>query len=169
MKNKKVVLFFVTIWYNIKVVWQKLVQLNEKGNEGVKKMEENKKLGTGLTVWLWIVFIINIITALLAVVGTLGASALGLGAGYTVLCALSVLLEIVLIVGVAMMLFARKKVGFFVVVAAAVLGLVVNLITYSMTGSLTAGNIVRSLLSAVIMPAIIYALAKKDMENGVLA
>ncbi|MDD6169927.1 MAG: hypothetical protein PUB46_07590 [Lachnospiraceae bacterium] len=61
-------------------------------------MEEKKKLATGLTVWLWIVFIINIITTLLAVVGTIGASALGLGGAYVVVCVLSVILEIVLIV-----------------------------------------------------------------------
>ena len=132
-------------------------------------MEEKKKLATGLTVWLWIVFIINIITTLLAVVGTIGASALGLGGAYVVVCALSVVLEIVLIVGIAMMLFAHKKAGFFVVVTAAVLGLVVNLVTYNIAGTFTGANIVKSIISAIVAPLIIYLLAKKDMENGVLA
>lgn len=141
----------------------------KKGKRRSKEMEEKKKLATGLTVWLWIVFIINIITTLLAVVGTIGASALGLGGAYVVVCVLSVILEIVLIVGVAMMLFAHKKAGFFVVVAAAVLGLVVNLVTYNMTGDFTGANIAKSIISAVVAPLIIYLLAKKDMENGVLA
>lgn len=125
----------------------------KKGKRRSKEMEEKKKLATGLTVWLWIVFIINIITTLLAVVGTIGASALGLGGAYVVVCVLSVILEIVLIV----------------VVAAAVLGLVVNLVTYNMTGDFTGANIAKSIISAVVAPLIIYLLAKKDMENGVLA
>ena len=100
---------------------------------------------------------------------TIGASAVGLGAGYTVVCALSVVLEIILIVGIAMMLFAHKKVGFFIIIAAAVLGLVVNVITYKMLDAFTAANIVKSVLSAVIAPLIVYLFAKKDIENGVLA
>ena len=130
---------------------------------------EKQKLSTGLTVWLWIIFVINIIVALGAVLTTIGASAVGLGAGYTVVCALSVVLEIILIVGIAMMLFAHKKVGFFIIIAAAVLGLVANVITYKMLDAFTAANIVKSVLSAVIAPLIVYLFAKKDIENGVLA
>ena len=130
---------------------------------------EKQKLSTGLTVWLWIIFVINIIVALGAVLTTIGASAVGLGAGYTVVCSLSVVLEIILIVGIAMMLFAHKKVGFFIIIAAAVLGLVVNVITYKMLDAFTAANIVKSVLSAVIAPLIVYLFAKKDIENGVLA
>ena len=130
---------------------------------------EKQELSTGLTVWLWIIFVINIIVALGAVLTTIGASAVGLGAGYTVVCALSVVLEIILIVGIAMMLFAHKKVGFFIIIAAAVLGLVVNVITYKMLDAFTAANIVKSVLSAVIAPLIVYLFAKKDIENGVLA
>ncbi|MGN0352093.1 MAG: hypothetical protein ACI4ES_10610 [Roseburia sp.] len=136
-------------------------------------MEENKKLSTGLTVWLWIIFVINVIVGLLAILTTIGASAvaatLGLGGGYIGLCVVSLVLEVVVIVGLAMMLFGHKKAGFFVLVAAAVIGLVVNIITYNMLGTLTAGNIVKSLISAVVVPLVTFLLAKKDIDNGVLA
>ena len=75
-------------------------------------MEEKRKLGTGLQVWLWIIFVLNIITALGALAAVVGSAALGVGPVYTVLCVVSFLLEIVLIAGIAMLLFKSKKVGF---------------------------------------------------------
>ena len=94
-----------------------------------KIMEEKRKLGTGLQVWLWIIFVLNIITALGALAAVVGSAALGVGPVYTVLCVVSFLLEIVLIVGIAMLLFKSKKVGFYMICGAAVIGFVVNLIT----------------------------------------
>ena len=78
-------------------------------------MEEKRKLGTGLQVWLWIIFVLNIITALGALAAVVGSAALGVGPVYTVLCVVSFLLEIVLIVGIAMLLFKSKKVGFYMI------------------------------------------------------
>lgn len=132
-------------------------------------MEEKTTLNTGLQVWLWIIFVINIITAVVAAIGVAGSAALGavlgLGAIYTVLCVISLALEIVLIVGIGTLLFTKKKMGFFLLCGAAVIGFVVNLITYGMTGSLTAANIVRAILGMVLCPLITYLLAKKDWEN----
>ena len=48
-------------------------------------MEEKRKLGTGLQVWLWIIFVLNIITALGALAAVVGSAALGVGPVYTVL------------------------------------------------------------------------------------
>ncbi len=131
-------------------------------------MEQKRKLGTGLQVWLWIIFVINILTAVttaLAVVGSAAiGSALGLGTVYTILCVVSLLLEIVLIVGIAMLLFKSKKVGFYMICAAAGAGFIVNMITYGVMASLTAGNIVRAILSLVICPLVTYLLAKNDWE-----
>ena len=84
-------------------------------------MEEKRKLGTGLQVWLWIIFVLNIITALGALAAVVGSAALGVGPVYTVLCVVSFLLEIVLIVGIAMLLFKSKKVGFYMICGAAVI------------------------------------------------
>ena len=44
-------------------------------------MEEKRKLGTGLQVWLWIIFVLNIITALGALAAVVGSAALGVGPG----------------------------------------------------------------------------------------
>lgn len=130
---------------------------------------EKTKLSTGLNVWLWIVFVLNVLSALTLVLGAFGSFALGLGIGYVIVCFLSLILEVVLIVGVAMMLFAHKKQGFMIIVAAAVLGLIVNIVMYLLSSTLTPMNIIKSLISAVVGPAIIYILAKKDMEDGTLA
>lgn len=130
---------------------------------------EKTKLGTGLTVWLWIVLVVNVLSTITLLLAAVGSFALGLGIGYVIMCFLSVILEVVLIVGVSMMLFAHKKQGFMIIIGAAVLGLVVNIITYAISGTLTPMNIIRSLVSAVVGPAIIYFLAKKDMEDGTLA
>lgn len=133
-----------------------------------KKMEENRTLSTGLKVWLWIIFVINIVSALVMVAGVAGSAALGsvlgLGAIYTVLCVVSLILEIVLIAGLAMLLFKSKKMGFYLICAAAGIGFVVNMITYGVIGSLTAANVVRAIISMVLCPLITYLFAKNDWD-----
>lgn len=56
---------------------------------------ENNKLSTGLTVWLWIIFVLNILATIGGIVVALGASVvgatLGLGSIYVVLCFISVI------------------------------------------------------------------------------
>ena len=63
---------------------------------------ENNKLSTGLTVWLWIIFVLNILSAIGGIVVALGASvvgaSLGVGAIYGVLCFISVILQIIVTV-----------------------------------------------------------------------
>ena len=129
-----------------------------------KIMEEKSKLGTGLQVWLWIIFVLNIITALGALAAVVGSAALGVGPVYTVLCVVSFLLEIVLIVGIAMLLFKSKKVGFYMICGAAVIGFVVNLITYGLVSGLTAINIGRAVVGLVVCPLVTYLLAKNDWD-----
>ena len=129
-----------------------------------KIREEKRKLGTGLQVWLWIIFVLNIITALGALAAVVGSAALGVGPVYTVLCVVSFLLEIVLIVGIAMLLFKSKKVGFYMICGAAVIGFVVNLITYGLVSGLTAINIGRAVVGLVVCPLVTYLLAKNDWD-----
>ena len=129
-------------------------------------MEEKRKLGTGLQVWLWIIFVLNIITALGALAAVVGSAALGVGPVYTVLCVVSFLLEIVLIVGIAMLLFKSKKVGFYMICGAAVIGFVVNLITYGLVSGLTAINIGRAVVGLVVCPLVTYLLAKNDWAKS---
>lgn len=74
---------------------------------------ENNKLSTGLTVWLWIIFVLNILATIGGIVVALGASVagatLGLGAIYVVLCFISVILQIIITVSIGILLLHTKR------------------------------------------------------------
>jgi len=93
-------------------------------------------------VWLWLCFVCNIIT-LLANLGLLGAGRLSNNVGF-ILVASSALQ----IAGLVQLLFKQKKVGFYMVCAAAALALIGNIIM---------GNLVMGLIGAVGGIAILYA------------
>lgn len=97
---------------------------------------------TGLKVWLWIVLVLNAIYCVSAV-GT---------AMLVPLAWISVVLEIMIIAGTSMLLFARKKMGFYLICGANVLGLIVNVVL--------GVNIIYALFSAIVMPLIIWLLMK---------
>lgn len=126
-------------------------------------------MSKGLKGWLWVIFVINILATVGVLMTVLGAAALsatlGLGTGYIALCAVSLVLEVVLVVGIAMMLFAQKKSGYYLLCGATVVAFVVNLITYGMLDAMTAANIVRAVLSLILFPLITFLVAKKDWDN----
>ena len=101
---------------------------------------ENNKLSTGLTVWLWIIFVLNILATIGGIVVALGASVagatLGLGATYVVLCFISVILQIIITVSIGILLFAHKKIGLVLIFALAALGFIVSMVTYALQHSL---------------------------------
>ena len=134
---------------------------------------ENNKLSTGLTVWLWIIFVVNVLAAIGGIVVALGASvvgaALGLGSIYVVLSFIGVILQIVITVSIGILLFAHKKIGLVLIFAFAALGFIVSMVTYAVTAQLGVGNIVKAIISALLMPAITYLLAKNDIANGTIA
>mgnify|MGYP000790243042 FL=1 len=134
---------------------------------------ENNKLSTGLTVWLWIIFVVNVLAAIGGIVVALGASvvgaALGLGSIYVVLSFIGVILQIVITVSIGILLFAHKKIGLALIFAFAALGFIVSMVTYAVTAQLGVGNIVKAIISAILMPAITYLLAKNDIANGTIA
>lgn len=69
---------------------------------------ENNKLSTGLNVWLWIIFVLNILATIGGIVVALGASVvgatLGLGSIYVVLCFISVILQIIITVSIGILI-----------------------------------------------------------------
>ena len=134
---------------------------------------ENNKLSTGLTVWLWIIFVVNVLAAIGGIVVALGASvvgaALGLGSIYVVLSFIGVILQIVITVSIGILLFAHKKIGLVLIFAFAALGFIVSMVTYSIAAQLSAVNIVKAIISAVLMPGITYLLAKNAIANGTIA
>ena len=121
---------------------------------------ENNKLSTGLTVWLWIIFVLNILATIGGIVVALGAS---------VLCFISVILQIIITVSIGILLFAHKKIGLVLIFALAALGFIVSMVTYAIAAQLSAGNIVKAIISAILMPAITYLLAKNDIANGTIS
>ena len=134
---------------------------------------ENNKLSTGLTVWLWIIFVVNVLAAIGGIVVALGASvvgaALGLGSIYVVLSFIGVILQIVITVSIGILLFAHKKIGLVLIFAFAALGFIVSMVTYSIAAQLSAVNIVKAIISAILMPVITYFFAKNDIANGTIA
>ena len=134
---------------------------------------ENNKLSTGLTVWLWIIFVLNILATIGGIVVVLGASvvgaSLGVGAIYGILCFISVILQIIITVSFGILLFAHKKIGIVLIFALAALGFIVSMVTYAITAHLGIGNIVKSIISAILVPGITYLLAKNDIANGTIA
>ncbi|HBP61575.1 MAG TPA: hypothetical protein DD659_03270, partial [Eubacterium sp.] len=130
---------------------------------------ENNKLSTGLTVWLWIIFVVNVLAAIGGIVVALGASvvgaALGLGSIYVVLSFIGVILQIVITVSIGILLFAHKKIGLVLIFAFAALGFIVSMVTYAVTAQLGVGNIVKAIISAILMPVITYLFAKNDIAN----
>ena len=64
-------------------------------------------MNTGLKVWLWIVFVINIISGVMMIPLML----------IQPLLIVSLIAEVLIIVGAGLILFAQKKVGFYLMIA----------------------------------------------------
>lgn len=102
---------------------------------------------TGLKVWLWFLFIVNIISAFVVATAALFAPLLWV----------NVITEIILVVGVCLLLFGKKKVGFYLMCACAVISFVVNLISGT--------NIASAIVGLILCPSITYLLLKDGWEK----
>ena len=91
---------------------------------------------TGLKIWFWIVLIVNVGTCVWEVLVALIAPLVWISVGLTML----------VVLGTAMLLFARKKMGYYVICSSAVLGLIVKVCV--------GFGIVNALVSSVVMPLI---------------
>ncbi len=104
-------------------------------------------MSTGLKVWLWIVLVLNAIIGLLCIPLALLVPVLWV----------SVILEVILIVGVCMLLFKQKKMGFYILIGTSVLNLIINVVGGQ--------GIVKSLISAILFPLITYALMRSSWDQ----
>ncbi len=104
-------------------------------------------MNTGLKVWLWIVFVINIISGVMMIPLML----------IQPLLIVSLIAEVLIIVGAGLILFAQKKVGFYLMIACATIGLVINIF-----GGV---GVVKSIISAVLCPLITYLFMQKDWDS----
>jgi len=103
---------------------------------------------TGLKIWLWLVFVVNAISAVISIIAALVLPMLWV----------TVIATILVIVG-AVMLLQTKKTGFYLICGASVIALIINVVSGQ--------NIVSSLISAVLMPLIIYLLMRKTWNEFV--
>ena len=104
-------------------------------------------MNTGLKVWLCIVFVINIISGVMMIPLML----------IQPLLIVSLIAEVLIIVGAGLILFAQKKVGFYLMIACAAIGLVINIF-----GGV---GVVKSIISAVLCPLITYLFMQKDWDS----
>lgn len=100
-----------------------------------------------LKIWLWIVLVLNVLSACLAAAGAMTTPILWA----------SVVLEAILILGVALLLFRQRKMGFYIICAVAVATLIVNIAQGTNVGT--------SVLSSFLMPLIIYLLMRSTWNE----
>lgn len=103
--------------------------------------------GRGAKGWLWLVLIVN------------GLSCLGIFPLFSVwpmIAVFTLISEVILIFGVVLLLFSKKKIGFYLLCACAVLTMIFNI----MSGV----GIIRAVASVVLMPTITY-LVIRDQWN----
>lgn len=108
---------------------------------------EGFSMKTGLKVWLWFLFVVNIISTFVVATAAL----------FTPLLWVNVIAEVILVVGVCLLLFGKKKVGFYLMCACAVISFVVNLISGT--------NIASAIVGLVLCPSITYLLLKDGWEE----
>lgn len=99
----------------------------------------------GCKIWLWIIFICNLLSIVLGFANIF----LDLKAGIYMILA-----GIVMVGGIALLLFKQKKAGFYLIVTVAAVGIVYNI--------LNGVSIVFALISAVVSPAITYYFINKN-------
>lgn len=103
----------------------------------------------GCKIWLWIVLIAN---ALSLVIGVVSIAVLGVVGIYTVAA------EILMILSVCLLLFKKKRIGFYIMVAVCLGNLVVNIVNGT--------NILVAVLMAVFTPALTFFFIRKN--HGVI-
>lgn len=127
------------------------------------------KVSTGLKVWLWIVIVLNAISAL-GNISSIGSA--------PVTTIISIALEAAMIYAAVLIMFQTKKLGFKIMCAVAVVNVVVTIITSIFAGVLAAalaGTAVIGLIAAIIgiifsviliaiCPLVTYLLMKKDWD-----
>ena len=102
---------------------------------------------TGLKVWLWFVFVVQILSCISVVI------AIAVNPIFIV----SLIASALIIIGCALLLFKTMKLGYFMMCGGAVVNLIVNLIFKT--------NIIIALLGLILMPLITYLLMKDDWNN----
>ena len=103
--------------------------------------------------WLWFCLIVNARMIIVCALGLVGTMAVGTGVGIMVLCTIA---EIAMVVGLSILLFKKKKFGFYIVAATAVLNIILNAIS---------GQLVKGIASAIISLVILFFAIKSNWND----
>ncbi len=123
---------------------------------------------TGLKVWLWIVFafqIIGLVSSIMALVNkdTLAMVIAMTGMDPTAIYIVSIITGIITIIGILIMLFMKKKLGFWIICASCLISGVYGILTA--TGATAVVTIISNIIGIVLLPGITYLLMKKDWDT----
>lgn len=105
-------------------------------------------MNKGLKIWLWIILVLNSIVILGNIVASL-ANPIGF---------VYVALNVVLIVGIALLLFQQKKLGLFLYVGITFIVSILNIV-------LLKYSIIYSIFTAIFTPAITYLLMRPTWDE----
>lgn len=110
-------------------------------------------MNSGLKGWLWFVLVVNAISA----ISNLGLYAIAsLIKGGVLLITLCLISSALIIAGTAILLFTRKKLGFYLMCACALINLILNIVM--------GNNLVIAIISAVLCPLITFLLMRKEWD-----
>jgi len=101
-------------------------------------------MSNGLRIWLWVILVLNVI----GIIGSVGTALL------IPIAWVSVLLSVLIIAGISLLLFKQKRVGYYMVIGAALLGLIVNVAV--------GVNIIYAVFAAVCMPLITWLFLRNN-------
>lgn len=104
--------------------------------------------------WLWFCLIVNALVLVLGVIGLLGVAATG--ADGMVVLILSLVAEVGMITGLAILLFKKKKLGFYIVAAMGVVNIILNAMV---------GQLVKGIASAIISLVILFFAIKSNWND----
>jgi len=109
---------------------------------------KNMQLNTGAKIWLWFALVVNVISFIVSI-----PAVLLVGGIYYLLF----VLEIGMIAGVAVMLFTKKKLGYFVCCGCGLITFILNLIL--------GVNIISAVWGLVGFPLITYLVLKSQWKE----
>lgn len=104
-------------------------------------------MSKGLKIWLWVIFILNIISVVLNLLGGI----------LNPISWLYAVLGVVFVVGIALILFKQKKLGFYMMCAMTAITFILNVVT--------GAGIVTSIISAVLSPLVTYLFMKETWDQ----
>lgn len=97
--------------------------------------------------WLWFIFIVNLLSIVVVLVGAFANPVLFL----------SLIGGVLVVVGCALMLFKTMKAGYFIICGGAIVNFIVNLVL--------GANIAVAVIGLVVLPLVTYLIMRSEWEQ----